>query len=347
MKSHTLRACAAGIAIASLGMGLATVPTAQAATTLTSKKQLKSVSVPSMCDNPAGTLKDGELPGYYVSLDYAKSKLGQIKPGGGKEAAAVFHCSQGGIGWANHIVFYSSDLKVIGHTDLASVGVTAGRQLVQSVSISAKGTVTARVIAVPLKGDNELWGSAGAKLTFKWDAKKKRSLAPAPRSTTTSRESRRRSCRSPRRARSRRRRNTRPRPSRRVWRPTGNTWRRRTRPQNARGRSTDRRLWRNVLHLQGRQLLPGQCPLRLSRLHGHLHLAHAQGRRRAVLELVGDDSEPQGRRQELDILVRQEADRRRRLTVVGQAAHPGSKHRSGSRPGLDGLHAPTAPAHRP
>lgn len=174
MKSRTLRTCAAGIAIASLGMGLATVPTAQAATTLTSKEQLKSVSVPSMCDNPAGTLKDGELPGYYVSLDYAKSKLGQIKPGGGKEAAAVFHCSQGGIGWANHIVFYSSDLKVIGHTDLASVGVTAGRQLVQSVSISAKGTVTANVIAAPLKGDNELWGSAGAKLTFKWNSGKKK-----------------------------------------------------------------------------------------------------------------------------------------------------------------------------
>ena len=85
MKSRTLRTCAAGIAIASLGMGLATVPTAQAATTLTSKEQLKSASVPSMCGHPAGTLKDGKLPGHPVSLDYAKSKLGQIKLGGGKE----------------------------------------------------------------------------------------------------------------------------------------------------------------------------------------------------------------------------------------------------------------------
>lgn len=127
-----------------------------------------------MCDNPAGTLKNGELPGHYVWLDYAKSKLGQIKLGGGKEAVAVFDCSQGGIGWADHIVFYSSDLKVIGHTDLASVGVESGRQQVQSVSISAKGAVTVNVLAVPLKGDNELWGSAGAKLTFKWDTKKKK-----------------------------------------------------------------------------------------------------------------------------------------------------------------------------
>lgn len=174
MKSRSLRALAAGIAIAGLGAGLTTVPAAQAATTLTSKEQLKSVSVPSMCDNPAGTLKNGELPGYHVSLDYAKSKLGQIKPGGGMEAAAVFHCSQGGIGWADHIVFYSSDLTISGHIDLASVGVRAGRQAVKSVSISAKGAVTATVLAVPLKGDNELWGSAGAKLTFAWNVKKKR-----------------------------------------------------------------------------------------------------------------------------------------------------------------------------
>ena len=153
-------------------MGLATVPTAQAATNLTSKEQLKSVSVPSMCGNPAGTLKDGELPGSHVSLDCAKSKLGQIKPGGALETAAIFHCSQGGIRWPDHIVFCAANGAIAGHFNTASVAGRAGRQSVRSVSINATGVVTANVLAVPLKGDNELWGSAGAKLTVKWDAKK-------------------------------------------------------------------------------------------------------------------------------------------------------------------------------
>lgn len=168
-----LRAIAVGIVATALAAGAA--PAAEAAgTTLTSKQQLKSVSVPSMCDNPAGTLKNGTLPGHYVSLNYEASKLGQIKPGGGLEAAAVFWCSQGGIGWPDHIVFYATDGAIIGHSDTASVGATAGRQSISSVSINAKGVVTVRVVAVPLSGDNELWGSAGAKLTFAWDAHKKK-----------------------------------------------------------------------------------------------------------------------------------------------------------------------------
>ncbi len=174
MKSGFLRAVTAGTALVTLGAGLATTPTAQGATTLTSKEQLKSASVPSMCGHPAGTLKDGKLPGYPVSLDYAKSRLGQIKLGGGKEAAAVLHCSQGGVGWPDHIVFYATNGAIVGHFNTASVGGRAGRQSVRAVSIGAKGVVTAHVLGVPLKGDNALWGSAGARLTFKWDAKKKK-----------------------------------------------------------------------------------------------------------------------------------------------------------------------------
>ena len=168
-----MRVIAAGIVTAVLAAGLTVAPTAQAATpSLTSKKQLKSLPVPSMCDNPAGKLVNGTLPGHHVYLNSAASKLGQIKKGGGKEAVAAFWCSQGGIGWADHLVFYSADGKIIGHFDTASVGARAGRQGVHKVSINSKGIVTVNLIAVPLKGDNELWGSAGAKLTFKWDAKK-------------------------------------------------------------------------------------------------------------------------------------------------------------------------------
>lgn len=167
-----LPAITAAIAVATLGLGATAVP-AEAGTTLTSKEQLKSLSVPSMCDNPAGKLKNGELPGHNVWLNYKASKLGQIKPGGGKEAAAAFWCSQGGIGWPDHIVFYATDGTIIGHSDTASVGATGGRQSIRSLSISKKGVVTVNVVAVPLAGDNELWGSAGATLTYKWDAKKK------------------------------------------------------------------------------------------------------------------------------------------------------------------------------
>lgn len=175
MVSRTLKAIAAGIATAMLGAGLA-APAAQAAPapSLNSKSQLKSLRVPSMCQNPAGTLVNGELPGHHVYLDTAKSKLGQIKKGGGKEAAAVFHCSQGGIGWPDHLVFYGADGSIIGRFDTASVGASGGRQQVSSVAISSKGVITVKVVAVPLKGDNNLWGSAGAKLTFTWDAKKKK-----------------------------------------------------------------------------------------------------------------------------------------------------------------------------
>lgn len=180
MRSRILRRIAVGVVAGTAAASIAT-PTVQATPlekaagfTLTSKKQLKSLWVPSMCNNPAGKLKDGKLPGYHVELNYPESKLGQIRPGGGKEAAAVFGCSQGGIGWPNHIVFYATDGKIIGHFDTASVGFAPGRQLISSVSISKKNAVTVNVIAVPLQGDNELWGSAGARLNFKWDGKSRK-----------------------------------------------------------------------------------------------------------------------------------------------------------------------------
>ena len=162
------------LTVALVGGSLVQAPQAQA---FTSTSQLKSARVPSMCDNPSGRLVNGKLPGHYVYLDQKKSKLGQIRKGGGKEAVGVFECSQGGIGWPDHLVFYGSGGKIIGHYDTGFVkqkGTYAGRQTVQSVSISKKGVVTVNVIEVPLKGDNELWGSAGAKLTFAWDAKQGR-----------------------------------------------------------------------------------------------------------------------------------------------------------------------------
>ena len=115
MKSKVLRPIAAAVA--------GDITESCGAATWTWKRQLKELPVPSMCGNPAGKLKNGQLPGHHVQLNYPVSKLGQIVPGGGREAAAAFWCSQGGIGWPDHLVFYSSTGAIIGHFNTASVGV--------------------------------------------------------------------------------------------------------------------------------------------------------------------------------------------------------------------------------
>ena len=171
------------VALALLGGGLADVPQAQAASGFTSTTQLRSVQVPSLCGNPAGKLVNGKLPNGYVWLNQRASRYGQIRKGGGNEAVGTFTCSQGGIGWADKLVFYGADKKIIGRFDTAVLGQEGpGRQTVQSVSISKSGLVTVRVIAVPLKDDNRYYGSAGATVTFAWDAKKKGMVR---KSTTT------------------------------------------------------------------------------------------------------------------------------------------------------------------
>ena len=148
---------------------------AQAATL---KERLKSAWVPSMCGHPAGRLVNGKLPNIEpnmggVFLDSKLSKTGKLikkKPAG---AAAVFHCSQGGIGWPDHVVYYNSKLQVIGHLDTGSIGDRPGRQTVAGVSIK-KRTVKVRVAAVPLPKDNELWGSSAATLTYRYSPSKKK-----------------------------------------------------------------------------------------------------------------------------------------------------------------------------
>lgn len=161
-----------------LGVGLAiagSAVSAERSDALTSTQQLLSARVPSMCDNPAGTLVNGELPNIpgWVALDLDRSKLGTLVKGDGKGAAAAFHCSAGGIGWADHVVFYNSTGEVIGHFDTGILGSGgSSRASVAAISIASR-VVTVRVVAVPRTGDNDLWGSTGAKLTFAYDAKKK------------------------------------------------------------------------------------------------------------------------------------------------------------------------------
>lgn len=140
-----------------------------------------------MCDYPAGQLVNGSLPGTepgQVILDQALTRVGKLVKGGGTGAAAVFHCNQGGVSWPDHVVFYDRELKVMGHFDALSIGENSGRATVTSVTIH-KRVVTLRVLAVGQSGDSDLWGSAGAKVTYKYDAHKKQMTR---RSVTINRE---------------------------------------------------------------------------------------------------------------------------------------------------------------
>lgn len=148
----------------------AAVTTPGAALTMT---QLKSVRVPSLCDHKPGRLTNGVLEGNgnngQVALDVGKSKLGTIIPGQPGGAAAVFSCSQGGVSWPDWVLFYDNQGKQVGALDSGTIGSSPGRQIVSSVAIGGSD-VTVKVVAVPLKGDNEQWGSSAATATYAWDA---------------------------------------------------------------------------------------------------------------------------------------------------------------------------------
>lgn len=151
-------------------------------------QRLLAAPVPGMCGYPAGRLIDGHLPGTApgnVDLDLARTRVGKLIKGRASGAAAVFSCSQGGVGWPEHVVFYDSGTKVIGHFDSGSIGVASGRAKVARVTIS-KRVVTIRLLAIGQPGDNDLWGSAGAKVTYAYDRHKKRMTR---RSATVYRES--------------------------------------------------------------------------------------------------------------------------------------------------------------
>jgi hypothetical protein len=166
----------AGIVV---GLGIAvtglSAPAVQA-NALTSTRQLLTAKVPSMCDNPAGTLVDGELPNVagWVSLDLDNTVLAPLVKRGGTGAVATVHCNAGGIGWPDHLVFYGANGAIIGHYDAVVLGVGgSSRASVASISVKAR-VVTVRFREVPRSDDNELWGSSAAQVRFSYNAKKHR-----------------------------------------------------------------------------------------------------------------------------------------------------------------------------
>lgn len=137
--------------------------------------RLKSVRVPRLCDHAAGKLNNGSLDlnehEGYVQLDTKLSLVGEIVPGQPDGAAAVFHCNQGGIGWPDPLVFYDNLGRILGTFDTGDVGAMAGRQQVSQVNLDRR-TIAIGVQAVPLKGDNEPWGSSRARVTYEWNPDK-------------------------------------------------------------------------------------------------------------------------------------------------------------------------------
>lgn len=136
---------------------------------------LRSARVPKLCDHPAGKLTRGVRKGNghngEVRLDEKLTRFGAVIPGRPNGAAAVFHCSQGGIGWPDYVLFYDNAARLVGTVSTGGIGASPGRQLVSQVAFSGS-TVQVTVTAVPLKGDNELWGSSIARATYAWNAEK-------------------------------------------------------------------------------------------------------------------------------------------------------------------------------
>ena len=166
---RTLKTLLATVTVLGLSIS-ATTPSSA----ISSISELKNAPVPSMCDYPAGTLVDGELPGVSPgNVTLNSSRLGNLISGGGKEAVSTFWCSHGGIGWPDNAVFYDGATQVVGQFDSGTVGSSPGRQAISKVQIT-HGAAVLTVLAVPRSGDNELWGSSGARAVYRWSASRQR-----------------------------------------------------------------------------------------------------------------------------------------------------------------------------
>lgn len=100
-------------------------------------KDLLTAPVPELCEHKAGQLVDGKLPGLvndgngspgYEELDtggpgsFEKSLppvLADLTGDGVGDAAAVMHCSAGGVSWPDTVLFYGPGTKLLGAFDMS------------------------------------------------------------------------------------------------------------------------------------------------------------------------------------------------------------------------------------
>ena len=100
-----------------------------------SAADLMSAPVPPLCNFPAGRLVDGQLPGQPASAGQPPTlvtnaaedgsadlvALGDLDHQGAADAAAIVNCNAGGVGWPDHIVFWSASTNgpaVLGSYDM-------------------------------------------------------------------------------------------------------------------------------------------------------------------------------------------------------------------------------------
>jgi hypothetical protein len=140
---------------------------------------LDDAPVPSLCELPAGTLVDGQLPGIpeidggvWLSQLFRPGmiKRGKIRSAG--DYAAVVSCYRGGVGWPDNIVIYDSGKQILGTVRLMNV-TKGGRESVSRLRIS-KRTVIADVNNIAQRDDAACCGSKTAQVKVSWDAKRDR-----------------------------------------------------------------------------------------------------------------------------------------------------------------------------
>lgn len=83
---------------------------AGSATVVAEDIDLSGAPVPSLCEQPAGTLVDGELPNPvnngFVMLRQELTVIGDVMGDAAPEAVGVIACSAGGVGWPNTVEIY-------------------------------------------------------------------------------------------------------------------------------------------------------------------------------------------------------------------------------------------------
>lgn len=146
-------------------------------------RHLERAPVPSLCDHPAGVLRDGALPpealrgggdengtstGGVALSDHVRPVAGDLTGDGIDEAAAVISCSAGGVGWPDTVHIYTAGPKHLAQLDLTEVVDTGWehRESVQSLDIK-KGKLTVEwMVHVP--GDAMCCASQTVRGTFSY-----------------------------------------------------------------------------------------------------------------------------------------------------------------------------------
>ncbi len=75
--------------------------------------EITSAPVPSLAGNPAGRLRNGELPGrtQYPQVYVKQYVFGDLDGKGGRDAAVIVQANQGGVGWPDHVLLYTANAK--------------------------------------------------------------------------------------------------------------------------------------------------------------------------------------------------------------------------------------------